>query len=1031
MNLNRNEKIKREFSFFVIKLCLLFPFCCTTMLVLGSNTLIYELQQNKTGYVSGVVLDENREPVIGASVIVKGGSNGTITDIDGKFSLNVKAGDVLVISFLGYSTQEIVAVTGEQYTIRLESDTKALEEVVVLGFGQTQKKIAQTGSIATVSSIELKQSPTANVMNALAGRLPGLVTMQRTGAPGQDAPTLYVRGRASLNTSSTPLVTIDGVQREYEAISLLDVNEIENITILKDASATALYGVKGANGVIIVTTKKGTAGKPKINISQETAFSNVVALPKFLDSYNTAILYNEAYKNDNPNATTVPYDEVALEAFRTGSDPLRYANVDYIDELLKTGVETRTNFSISGGDKQVKYFVNVGALNQGGNYNAEKNDLYDANARYKRYNFRSNIDVDFNEQFSIGLKLNGAIQDISRPNATVQNIFITALTVSPTTPIKYPTGYYSYDGQQANPFWFLNTSGYAEEYNSALSGMLTASHKLDFITKGLSIKGNYSFDGKYNSTLVRSMEVPYATYKGYGDYNDPENYTYLKTNIPLSAPKPTFSQIRSIWMDFSLNYQRTFGDHDVSALLLANRTQRVLTSQSTTDATNTIPFVSQGLVMRAVYSYKYKYFTEFNAGYNGTDNFSPDNRYGFFPALSLGWAISEENFLKDVSFLDLLKLRASYGLTGDDQITGRRWLFYSEYLQSGSYLYGATLQSTAAIIEGAMANRDVSWQKSQKSNLGLELKLFNSRIGLTADVFYEYRYDQLIASGTVPGIIGVDQANLPMLNSGKVENKGFEIELTHNNNIGKVNYFLNANFSFARNKIIYMDETPPAHEWLAKTGRSIGQQYGYTWIGFFEDEDDIANSPTQFGNVIPGDLKYADLNVDGVIDENDMGAIGGSTVPEIYYGFSGGFNWNNFDISFLFQGAANGYRNNAGVGYWEFFNGGKVTEAHLGRWTPETASTATYPALHSVRNSNNHKQSTFYQEKTDYLRLKNIEIGYTFRKVNFIGISSIRLYGNGQNLYTWSNTVFDPELTGETYAYPIMRVFNVGLNVAF
>jgi len=1007
-------------------------FFCMLILTAILNLPAVSLAQNQDSSkkVTGVVTDVNGEPIIGGNVLIKGSKTGTITDVNGKFSITATTGDVLIISYLGYKNESVTITQESSYTVKLLEDSKMLSEVNVLGFGQTQKKIAQTGSIASVSSIELKQSPTANVVNALAGRLPGLITMQRTGAPGNDTPTLYVRGRASLNTSSTPLVTIDGVQREYEAIALLDVNEIENITILKDASATALYGVKGANGVIIVTTRKGTSGKPKINISQETAFSNVISLPKFLDSYQTAVLFNEAFKNDNPNSTTPYYSDEALEAFRTGSDPLRYANVNYIDELLKTGIETRTNFNISGGDKQVKYFVNVGAINQGGNYNAEKNSDYDPNARYNRYNFRSNIDVDFNEQFSIGLKLNGAIQDISRPNATVQNIFITALTVSPMVPIKYPTGYYSY-GQQANPFWFLNKSGYAEEYNSAMSGMLTASHKLDMITKGLSVKGNYSFDGKFNNTLVRSMEVPYATYKGYGDYNDPANYTYQKTNIPLSAPKPTFSQIRSIWMDFSLNYQRTFGDHDVSALLLANRTQRVLTSQSTTDANNTIPFVSQGLVMRAVYNYKYKYFAEFNAGYNGTDNFSPEKRYGFFPAVSLGWAISEESFLKETSWLDLLKLRASYGLTGDDQITGRRWLFYSEYLQSGSYSYGETLQSVTAIKEGAMANKDVSWQKARKSNIGIELKLFKGRVGLNADLFSEYRYEQLIASGTVPGIIGAAQANLPLLNAGKVENKGLELELTHNNNIGKVNYFLNANFSFARNKIVYMDETPPAHPWLAKTGRPIGQQYGYTWIGFFKDADDIANSPTQFGHVIPGDLKYEDLSGDGVIDANDMGAIGGNTVPEIYYGFSGGLNWNNFDVSLLFQGAGNSYRNNAGVGYWEFYKAHSATEAHLGRWTPETASTATYPVLHSVISDNNHRQSTFYQEKTDYLRLKNFEVGYTLHKINFIGIKSIRLYANGQNLYTWSNTVFDPELTGETYAYPIMQVFNFGLNVAF
>jgi TonB-linked SusC/RagA family outer membrane protein len=984
--------------------------------------------------ISGKVTDAMGEIIPGVSIKLKGTTIGQVTNSEGNYSLNIPAtGGTLVFSSVGFLEQEIQVSKQSVVNVKLVADSKAMDEVVVLGFGQSQKKIAQTGAIASVSGTQLKQSPTANVMNALAGRLPGLVSVQRSGEPGRDDPSLFIRGRASLNTASTPLVTIDGVQRDFKAISLLDVNEIENITILKDASATALYGVKGANGVIIVTTKMGKIGKPQINLTLEKAVSTAVELPNFLDSYQTAQLYNEGYKNDNPNSTQPYYSATALEAFRTGSDPLRYANVDYVKELLKPGLETRANFNITGGGAQARYFVNVGYLDQGGIYNAEKNKDYNPNATYKRYNFRSNVDIDFDENFSIGLKLSGSIQNISRPNGSVANIFITALTVSPTTPIKYPTGYYSYDGQQANPFWFLNESGYVEEYNSALSGMLTATHKLNFITQGLSVKGNYSFDGLYNNSLVRSKEVPYATYKGSGDFNDPANYTYLKTNIPLSAPTGAFSQNRNIWMDASLNYQRKFGNHDVSGLLLANRTQ-IVNAVVSASATNAIPLVSQGLVMRAVYNYKYKYFVEFNAGYNGTDNFSPNKRYGFFPAVSAAWLLSEEKFLKGNSLIDYLKIRATYGLTGDDQITGRRWLFFSEYANNGSYGYGTTLQNIAAITEGAMANRNVSWQIARKTNLGLELKMFKSKLGLNLDLFHEHRYNQLIMPNTVPGILGVSGNNLPPINEGKVENKGFELELTHNNRIGSLSYFLNVNASFARNKILFMDEAPKQYQWLQTTGRPIGQYYGYTAIGFFRSVEEINNSPTQFGTVIPGDLKYKDLNSDGVIDGNDMGYIGGSNVPEVYYGLSGGINWKNLDVSFLLQGAANSFRNNAGIGYWEFFNGGKVTEAHLGRWTPETAETATYPAMHSVRNSNNHRQSTFFLEDVSYVRLKNFEIGYTFKDVKLTktrGFSSVRVYANGQNLYTWSDSVFDPELTGATNTYPTMRTFNFGTAVSF
>ncbi|NGM60927.1 TonB-dependent receptor [Sphingobacterium sp. SGG-5] len=988
--------------------------------------------------VSGTVSNQDSDRFEGVTVTVKGTTISTRTNADGAFDIEVPNGqtDVLTFSYVGYEVKEIAVsgVSADRFEVVLDPERGSLEEVVVLGFGQSQKKIAQTGAIASVDGRQLKQSPTANVMNALAGRLPGLVAVQRTGEPGKDDPALFIRGRASLNTSSTPLVTIDGVQRDYKAISLLDVNEIENITILKDASATALYGVKGANGVIIVTTKSGKIGKPTINATLERAFSDAVEMPKFLDAYNTAILFNEGYKNDNPTATQPFYSDEAIEAFRTGSDPLRYANVDYLDELLKTGIETRANVNVSGGGQLAKYFVNVGYLDQGGIYNAEKNSDYDPNATYKRYNFRSNVDIDFDENFSIGLKLNGAIQNISRPNGSVANIFITAMTVTPTIPIKYPVGYYSHDTQQANPFWFLNESGYVEEYNSAMSGMFTAIRKLNFITEGLSIKGNYSFDGYYNNSLVRTKEVPRIRYNGTGDFNDTESYTFFNSDIPLSAPRGAFSQSRTIWMDASLNYQRRFGDHDVSGLLLANRTQ-IVNAIADQNATNAIPFVSQGLVMRAVYNYKYKYFAEFNAGYNGTDNFSPEKRYGFFPAASVGWLLSEENFMKGSNLINHLKVRASYGLTGDDQIAGRRWLFISEYLNEGSYGYGTTLQNVAAISEGAMANRAVSWQIAEKTNVGVELKAFRNMLGLNVDLFYENRYNQLITPNTVPGILGMTGSNLPPVNEGKVENKGFEIELTHNHRIGQVNYFLNANTSFSRNKILFMDEAPQLYPWLARTGRSIGQYYGLTAIGFFRNQAEINNSPTQFGTVIPGDLKYKDLNNDGVIDGNDVAHIGGSNVPEVFFGISGGANWKNFDVSFLFQGAANAWRNNQGIGYWEFFNGGKVLEAHLGRWTPETAAMATYPALHSVRNANNHRQSTFYLEDVRYIRLKNFEIGYTFNDVKIInhkGFRSWRIYANGQNLFTWKgDTVFDPELTGATNTYPTMRTFNLGTAISF
>ncbi len=983
--------------------------------------------------ISGTVIDSvSSLPISNVTVSVQGSPIATKTDENGRYSISAPPQAVLLFSSVGYKGQSI-AVEGEAVIdVIMIATYEGLEEVVVLGFGQTQKKIAQTGSVASISSKELRQSPVANITNALAGRLPGLVTLQRGGEPGSDSPLLYIRGTATFNNSN-PLVTIDGVQKDYESIRLLDPNEIENITILKDASATALYGVKGANGVIIVTTKRGELGVPKINVSVESAVQDLVRIPEFLDAYSNAVLANEAYRNDFPESTVPLYSDEALEAFRTGSDPLRYPNVDWLGELTKLGVQNKGNFNISGGSKLAKYFVNIGYVDQGGTYRATKNEEYDPNARFQRYNFRSNVDIDFNDDFAVGLSLFGAIEDKTRPRFTQADIFWTGISVPPdATAIKYPLGYYGVGKNgENNVFWLLNENGYVQEFNSSLSGMLSVSRKLNFITEGLTLKGNYSFDGYFNNNLSRTEASLRLQYKGAGDFDDIDSYNIIGEDIPLSAPSSSFRQNRDVWMDVSLNYQKTMGGHSISALLLANRTQKVLGNQ--------VPFVSQGLVSRLVYDYRSRYFAEINAGYNGTDNFAKRRRYGFFPAVSAGWVLSNESFLANQRTVNHLKLRGSYGLTGNDQLGARRWLFISEYVAGGGYPYGSSLAWLPGIQEGAMANEDISWEMSRKANLGLEVQFFNNLVGLNVDVFKEHRYDILITRNSIPGIIGMPSNLLPPANMGKVDNKGFEVEVTHKHNLNwgsGVSYFLNGNASFSRNKIVFMDEPLQPYPWQQRTGLAIGQLYGLKNIGFFESVEDISNSPTHFGRVMPGDLKYADLNDDGVIDDTDLAPIGRSVVPEIFFGISGGLSYKGLDISFLLQGAGNSYRQIVGPGFYEFFQGGKTNSWHLGRWTPETAATATYPRLHYGGSLNNHRNSTFSMENTSYMRLKNVEIGYTFKDVSFFrtnGFDNLRVYATGMNLYTWSKVrQFDPEnYNGYGAVYPPMRIFNFGLAVNF
>lgn len=908
--------------------------------------------------------------------------------------------------------------------------TSDLEGVVVLGFGQTQKKIAQTGAVASIGTKEIKQSPVSNIANALAGRLPGLISIQRSGEPGLDAPQLYIRGVATFN-STTPLITIDGVQKESTALSLLDPNEVESITILKDASATALYGVKGANGVIIIRTRRGKEGKPAASASLQTSVQDATSLPQYLDSYWFAILANEAYKNDNPNGTLPPYSDADIAAYKSGNDPYGHPNVDWLNAMLQPAKMTRADFNLSGGSPMVKYFTNIAYTDQKGLYKATKNDKYDPNIDYKRYNFRSNIDIDFDRDFSMGLSLFGSVENKNSPYTSTTDLFDFLLKEPPNAfPIKYPTGFYG-GTNRSNPFQLLNGVGYVQSFNSSLSGMLTATRKLDFITKGLFLKGNYSFDGYFTNNFTRTMNERTAIYNGSGSFLDTANYTYAGTDQPLSAPASSFSQNRDIWMDFSLNYDRSFGDHSFTGLLLANRTQSVQGGQ--------IPFVSQGLVSRLTYSYRNKYFAELNAGYNGTDNFAPGKRYGFFPAVSAGWVLSKEKFLADNTAIDYLKLRASYGVTGNDQLNGRRWLFVSDYQSGTGYSYGDPINNMGGVTEGPAANPNITWEKSHKANIGAEIRILKDLFGMTVDLFRERRSDILITRGTVPALLGVADANLPPANMGIVVNKGFEIELTHRNHIGKVSYFIKANGSYAHNKILFMDEVSQPFPYLQQTGRPIGQLFGLTALGFFKDQADIDKNPKQFGTVIPGDLKYKDLNHDGVIDANDQGPIGRSYTPEILYGVSGGVNWKNFDLSLLFQGAANYNVIFDHEGAWEFYNGAKVMVQHLGRWTPATANTATYPVLHYGQNANNHRTSSFWMKDASYVRLKNVELGYTFKNIQLSKsshLSAFRIFVSGENLHTWDRMggkhAFDPEApSGKGFFYPQLKVYNVGISTDF
>lgn len=1001
------------------------------------NALLeHVLEADANHVVKGQVIDSLDNPLSGVNVSIKGTSKGTITDANGLYTIaDVPETATLVFSFVGYVTQEIPVGQRKQIDVQLLQSSTGLGEVVILGFGQTQKKIAQTGSISSIGTKELLQSPVANVTNALAGRLPGLITIQRSGEPGADASQLFIRGVGTLNGNS-PLIIIDGVESQYNNIALLDPNAIESVTILKDASATALYGVKGANGVIIITTRRGKVGKPISQFRLEQGVQTAIRLPHFANSYDFARLSNEAYLNDHPGGTSLPYSDEVLEAYRTHSDLYRYPDVDWVKEMIKSANMTKANYNISGGTKQIRYFVNTGYLSQDGLFRLHKMDNYDPNILYKRYNFRSNVDINFDKDFSISLNLFGAIENKNGPLQSIDDLFQQLLRVPPNaTAIKYPIGVYGYSAYYGvgNPIGTVQESGFYQAFNSALSGKLSVQRKLDAITPGLSLMGNYSFSGNYYNTVNRSRQPYFALYQG-GDLMDTSSYHFEGVeNAQLAAPVSATNQNRNTWLDISLNYHHLFGEqgnHDVTGLILANRQQNVISGQ--------IPFVSQGLVGRFAYSYKNKYFIEFDAGYNGTDNFSKKHRYGFFPAYSAAWVVSSEPFLRESKFINYLKIRGSYGMVGNDQLRGRRWLFIGEFNRGGGYSFGDPATWVPGVYEGAIANPDITWETAKKANLGIDLHLWHNMLGITFDVFHEKRINMLIVRGTIPSMVGVGSNNLPPANLGETEKKGFELVLSHQNSFGRdFSYFINGNVTYAYDKILSMDEPHHDYDYQYSTGHPIGQFFGLTAIGFFKDDADIAKSPAQFGTVIPGDIKYLDRNKDGVIDVDDIGYIGNSSIPEIMFGLSAGMRWKKLDISFLIQGARGYNVMFSGYAAYDFVNMGKLLQSMVGRWTPETANTATYPALHLDGSPNNHRASTFFLKNANYTRLKNLEVGYTFgdiRNKNGFGISAFRVYLNGMNLITWDNVGenYDPESpSGNGSVYPQQRVINAGISLNF
>ena len=1032
------EKMNQTVTFWLVRKLIVGLLCiCSTAATFA-----------QTATVSGVVKDDTGEPVIGAGVLVKGTTLGTITDIDGHFSFRADdLNGVLVVSFVGMETQEIPMKGKGTFDIVLKSSNTLLEEVQVVAYG-AQKKVTLTGSISSVNTDELLKVPTASIGNMLSGVLSGVSSIQSSGQPGGDDPDVFIRGISTLNTmNAKPLYLVDGVERSFFQI---DPNEVENITILKDASSTAVFGVRGANGVIIVTTKRGKEGKAKINASFSYGIQTPTRMPEFVNSYDYATFLNEAYTNDGKDPKFTPG---AVEAFRTHSNPIIYPDTDWMELLFKSSApQTQGNVNISGGTERVRYFISMGMLDQKGFFK-NHDTRYDANFNFNRYNYRANLDIDFTKTTLVAINMGGRVEKRNFPRSgdDINQLFRRIYWATPFSGPGIVDGKWIKGNSQYLPVGLSDGLGniYGRGYGSKTTNVvnldLALTQKLDFVTKGLQFKIKVAYNSGYDHTKERATSIesyqPWyrkdVTWMEHPAGSDPNEVVYIQDGeAGLISYAESFGKSRDWYAEASFDWKRDFGLHHLSALALYNQSK---TYYPDSDYPG-IPRGYVGLVGRVTYDYDNKYLIEGNVGYNGSENFAPGNRYGFFPAVSGGWVLTQEEFLKDNPVVNFLKIRASYGIVGNDRYhpygTGfmDRFLYLpNSYFIGSGYQFGTGTSWSPGAYEKSFGNSGLSWEKSAKQNYGIDFSLFNQKLSGSIDYFYEKRTDILAKASTDPIIHAM---SLPVLNLGIVSNKGVELNLKWNHKINSFRYWTNLNVSYAKNKIVYQDEVPSEYAYTLKTGHPVGQPFGLKVRGFYyEGMEDVADHSYVLKE---GDVVYEDLNHDGKIDDNDKTAIGYPSYPLLNAGLTLGFEYKGFDFSMLWVGATKTsrvleetFRKPLG----ETYDRSLMSHQFTDRWTPETAATAKLPRATIDGVKNNYRDSELWVKDASYLRLKNIEIGYNFRLpfMPKIGMEKMRVFMTGYNLLTFDKLkISDPEsMSSGVPQYPVMRVINFGLNVSF
>ncbi|MFC3559265.1 SusC/RagA family TonB-linked outer membrane protein [Pedobacter jamesrossensis] len=1028
---------------------------------LVESTIFFQ-QNQKQITITGYVYDDANLPIPGASVGEKGTKNITQTNNDGFFTLKVSSpASVIVVGSVSFITKEVKVGTQNSIKVFLQTSVSSLDDVVIVGYG-VQKKATNTGAQSSIESKTLVQSPVANISNSLVGRVAGLSAVQASGEPGADQSTIRIRGVGTFGGSQDPLILVDGIQvNNYNNI---DPNEIENITVLKDASSTAVFGIRGANGVILITTKAGKIGAPSISYTFNYAINKFTDIRENMNSFDYAnsfnqALFNDAYINDSQASFTPRFSQSDLAKYRSGEDPVFFPNVNWYDLIFKPSAgQQQHNLNIRGGTEKVKYFISAGFFDQEALFNTNAvASAVDQQLKYRRYNFRSNLDFEVTKKFKVTLRLSSQTEDRSGPNvANTRGIIDNVLRATPlSSPGIIDGKLISLSGNGSdNPLIGLYNNGYRTRFNNTLNGSIRLDHNLDFITPGLTTHAEVAYQNfNAQQTTYTNSVVLYRAIRG---ANGATNIVPLGDEQTLGGFAVAPDKNNRLTSEFAFDYKRKFGNHYVTGLALYNQIRA--TDPSYFDL---VANTYQSVVGRATYDFKSKYLVEIALAYNGSENFAPGQRFGFFPSFSAGWVPTQEGFFPKNKILSFLKIRGSYGEVGNDQIgsnflqSNNRFLYRpTAFNRTGGYYTGLNLSGYRLIggrngtREGRGSNPNLTWERAIKSNIGFDANLLDERFNLTFDIFQENRDNILATFQTIGGNLGFQAAPE---NFGKMKNRGLEFDLGFKDKIGEFNYFIRGNYSFARNTILEQDEITRTFSYQNRTGNRFGQGFGLIADGFFNSWEEVndANRPfydVQNNKLQPGDVKFRDVNGDGIVNFDDVVPIGYSDIPEVTYGFNIGGTFKGFDFSVLFQGTDNvslQYSRRTTQAFFDAIPTGAVNTL-LESWTPERYAQGlpiNFPRFavgNNTSDKNNYRTSTLFYADASYLRLKNVEIGYSLSSKVFqkLRIKSARFYITANNLFTWSKVVkgIDPEnptTNANEEPYPLVKTVNFGTSINF